>query len=304
MARQRERIPQIGEEPLSSDAMKLRAGPYEIDLAAPCVMGILNVTADSFSADGRLAPAAAVAHGRRMLAEGARIVDVGGESTRPGASPVDEAEEARRVVPVIAALAREGACVSVDTMKPGVMRAALDAGAAMINDVRALRAPGALDIAAKSDAAVCLMHMRGEPQTMQFAPAYADVVTEIRAFLQRRAAACMDAGIAASRIVVDPGFGFGKSVAHNLELLRDLDAITALGYPVMAGLSRKSTLGAITGRDVDDRLASSLAAALAAARRGARILRVHDVRETVDALAVWNAIEPWPGSYPSRATEQ
>jgi dihydropteroate synthase len=164
--------------------------------------------------------------------------------------------------------------------------------------------PGALDIASKSDAAVCLMHMRGEPQTMQFAPAYADVVTEIRAFLQRRAAACMDAGIAASRIVVDPGFGFGKSVAHNLELLRDLDAITALGYPVMAGLSRKSTLGAITGRDVDDRLASSLAAALAAARRGARILRVHDVRETVDALAVWNAIEPWPGSYPSRATEQ
>ena len=174
----------------------------------------------------------------------------------------------------------------------------------MINDVRALQSAGALAAAAESGAAVCLMHMQGEPQTMQRAPAYGDVVGEIRAFLQRRAAACIDAGIAADRIVIDPGFGFGKSVAHNLQLVRDLDAIVALGYPVVAGLSRKATLGAITGRDVDDRLAGSIAAALAAAVRGARILRVHDVRETVDALAVWNAIAPWPGSPSPRQTEQ
>jgi dihydropteroate synthase len=282
----------------------LRAGTFEIDLSTPCVMGILNVTADSFSDGGRLDRDAALAHARRMLADGARIVDVGGESTRPGAEPVGEEEELRRVVPIVEALARDGACISVDTMKPGVMREALVAGASVINDARALQAPGALEIAAQSDAAVCLMHMQGEPQTMQSAPAYADVVTEIRAFLERRAAACVDAGIAAGRIVVDPGFGFGKSVAHNLDLLRDLDTITTLGYPVLAGLSRKSTLGAITGRDVDDRLAASIAAALAAAVRGARILRVHDVRETVDALAVWSAIEPWPGSGMSRQTEQ
>jgi dihydropteroate synthase len=174
----------------------------------------------------------------------------------------------------------------------------------MINDVRALQASGALEIAASGSAAVCLMHMQGEPQTMQRAPAYSDVVTEIRAFLQRRAAACRDAGIAADRIVVDPGFGFGKTVTHNLDLLRRLDAIATLGYPVLAGLSRKSTLGSVTGRGVDDRLAASIAATLAAAVRGARILRVHDVRETVDALAVWSAIEPWPGSRMSRQTEQ
>jgi dihydropteroate synthase len=208
------------------------------------------------------------------------------------------------VIPIIAALAREGGCVAVDTMKPGVMREALDAGASMINDVRALQAPGALDVAAGSSAAVCLMHMQGEPPTMQRAPAYADVVAEIRAFLARRAAACIDAGIAADRIVVDPGFGFGKSVAHNLDLLRDLESITALGYPVLAGLSRKSTLGAITGRGVDERLAASIAATLAAVLRGARIVRVHDVRETVDALAVWNAIDPWPGARTTREMEQ
>jgi dihydropteroate synthase len=207
-------------------------------------------------------------------------------------------------VPIVEALARDGACVSVDTTKPDVMRVALAAGASMINDVRALRAPGALEIAAGSRAAVCLMHMQGEPQTMQRTPAYADVVREIGAFLERRAAACVDAGIARERIVIDPGFGFGKSVAHNLDLLRNLDTITSLGYPVLAGLSRKSTLGAIAGRAVDDRLAASIAAALAAAVRGARILRVHDVRETVDALAVWSAIESWPASGPSRTTEQ
>jgi dihydropteroate synthase len=284
--------------------MILRAGSHAIDLSTPCVMGILNVTADSFFDGGRLDRAAAQAHAERMFRDGARIIDVGGESTRPGALPVDEAEDPRRVIPIIAALAREGGCVAVDTMKPGVMREALDAGASMINDVRALQAPGALDVAAGSSAAVCLMHMQGEPPTMQRAPAYADVVAEIRAFLARRAAACIDAGIAADRIVVDPGFGFGKSVAHNLDLLRDLESITALGYPVLAGLSRKSTLGAITGRGVDERLAASIAATLAAVLRGARIVRVHDVRETVDALAVWNAIDPWPGARTTREMEQ
>ena len=272
----------------------LNAGAHAIDLATPCVMGIVNVTADSFFDGGRLDADDAIAHARRMLDEGARIVDVGGESTRPGATPVDAEEELRRVLPVVAALARDGACVSIDTMKPVVMRAALDAGAAMINDVRALQAPGVLDVAAASDAAVCLMHMQGEPATMQHAPAYRDAVTEVRAFLARRAAACVDAGVGRDRIVIDPGFGFGKSVAHNLELLRGLDAIATLGYPVLAGLSRKSLLGAITGRGAGDRLAASVAAALAAVMRGARIVRVHDVAATVDALAVWNAVEPWP----------
>jgi len=282
----------------------LRAGKFDIDLSTPCVMGILNVTADSFFDGGRLDRDAALAHARRMLADGARIIDVGGESTRPGATPVDETEELRRVIPVIEALANDGACVSIDTMKPGVMRAAFAAGASFVNDVQALQAPGALDVVARSDAAACLMHMQGEPRTMQRAPAYADVVAEVRAFLRRRIAACMDAGIPAGRIAVDPGFGFGKSVAHNLDLLRGLESIAALGHPVLAGLSRKSTLGAITGRDADERLAASIAAALAAAARGARILRVHDVRETVDALAVWNAVDPWPGARTSRQSEQ
>jgi dihydropteroate synthase len=272
----------------------LNAGSHTIDLATPCVMGIVNVTADSFFDGGRLDVDAAIDHARRMLDDGARIIDVGGESTRPGARAVDAEEELRRVLRVVAALARDGACVSIDTMKPAVMRAALDSGAAIINDVRALQAPGALDVAAASNAAVCLMHMQGEPATMQHAPAYRDAVTEVRTFLARRAAACVDAGIGRDRIVIDPGFGFGKTVAHNVELLRGLDAFAALGYAVLAGLSRKSMLGAIAGRDVDERLAASVAAALAAAVRGARILRVHDVAATVDALAVWNAIEPWP----------
>lgn len=282
----------------------LNAGPHAIDIATPCVMGIVNITTDSFFDGGRLDADAAINHARRMLDDGARIIDIGGESTRPGATPVDAEEELRRVLPVVMALARDGACVSIDTMKPAVMRAALDAGAAMINDVRALQAPGALDAAAASHAAVCLMHMQGEPATMQHAPAYRDAVTEVRAFLARRAAACIDAGIARDRIVIDPGFGFGKSVAHNLELLRGLDTIATLGYPILAGLSRKSMLGAITGRDASDRMAASVAAALAAAMRGARILRVHDVAATVDALAMWNAIEPWPALRMREQTQQ
>ncbi|MDE2210740.1 MAG: dihydropteroate synthase [Betaproteobacteria bacterium] len=273
----------------------LHCGRHEIDLSSPCVMGIVNVTADSFSADGRLDREAALAHARRLLEDGAGIIDIGGESTRPGAAPVPEEVERERVIPIVEALAAQGAVVSVDTMKPAVMRAAVAAGASMINDVKAFTAPGAIEAVAGSDAALCLMHMQGEPRTMQQAPHYTDVVTEVRAFLAGRARACADAGIASDRIVVDPGFGFGKSVAHNLDLLRRLDAIVGLGFPVLAGLSRKSTLGALTGRDVGGRTSASVAAALAAALRGARILRVHDVRETVDALAVWRAIEPWTG---------
>jgi dihydropteroate synthase len=282
----------------------LRAGKHAIDLSTPCVMGILNVTTDSFYDGGRVDRDAALAHARRMIADGAKIIDVGGESTRPGAAPVDEATELARVVPIIEALAHGGACVSADTMKPGVMLAALEAGASMINDVRALQAPGALAIAAASDAAVCLMHMQGDPQTMQRAPAYADVVAEVRAFLARRAEACVDAGIGRDRIVVDPGFGFGKSLAHNLAVLRQLDTICGLGFPVLAGLSRKSMLEAITGSGVNERMAGSIAAALSAATRGARILRVHDVRETIDALGVWSAVEPWPAKRDRYRTEQ
>jgi dihydropteroate synthase len=282
----------------------LRAGTHAIDLSTPRVMGIVNVTADSFYDGGRLDIDAAIAHARQMLADGAAIVDIGGESTRPGATPVDETDELAGVIPIVAALARENGCVSVDTMKPAVMRAAVDAGASMINDVRALLCPGAIDVAAASDAAICVMHMQGEPRTMQRAPAYADVVAEVRAFLLRRANACIDAGIAAASIVVDPGFGFGKSLPHNLDLLRNLGDIAALGFPVLAGVSRKSMIGALTGRGVDARLAGSIAVALAAAVRGARLLRVHDVRETVDALAAWGAIAPWSGSQANARTEQ
>jgi len=273
----------------------LRAGEHEIDVSTPRVMGVVNVTSDSFYDGGRLARDDAIAHAKRLIEEGATIIDVGGESTRPGATAVDERDELARVIPIVEALARENACISVDTMKPAVMRAALDAGASMINDVRALQAPGAIDIAKASNAAVCLMHMQGEPRAMQRAPAYADVVAEVRAFLQRRAHACIDAGIARERIVVDPGFGFGKTLAHNLDLLRNLGEIAALGFPVLIGVSRKSMIGAITGRDVDARLAGSIATALLAAVRGARLLRVHDVRDTVDALSAWSAIDPWPG---------
>jgi len=270
----------------------LRCGPHALDLTRPRVMGILNVTPDSFSDGGRFFDRErALDHARRMLADGADLIDVGGESTRPGAAPVDEAGELARVIPVIDELAREGALVSVDTMKPAVMRAAVAAGAAMINDVNALRLPGALAAAASTDAAVCLMHMQGEPRTMQGAPSYDDVVAEVRDFLVERAQSCEAVGIARDRIVLDPGFGFGKTLAHNLVLVRGLPELVATGYPVLAGLSRKSSLGAITGRPGGERLAASLAAALAAVARGASIVRVHDVRETVDALKVWTAIQ-------------
>ena len=255
-------------------------------------MGIVNVTPDSFSDGGRfLDRPRALEHARRLVDDGADLIDVGGESTRPGASPVSEADELGRVIPLVEALAAENVPVAVDTRKPAVMRAAIAAGAAMINDVGALTVPGALAACAASDAGVCLMHMQGEPQTMQEAPVYGDVVSEVRDFLVARARACEAAGIARERIVIDPGFGFGKTLAHNLALLRALATLAASGYPVLAGLSRKASLGAITGRGVDERLPASLAAALAAVAHGASVLRVHDVRETVDALKVWRAVE-------------
>jgi dihydropteroate synthase len=227
----------------------------------------------------------------QLAAQGAAILDVGGESTRPGAQPVLLDEELRRVVPVIEALAAAGLAVSVDTMKPAVMRAALAAGAVMVNDVMALRAPGALEAVADSAAAVCLMHMQGAPQTMQHTPQYADVVGEVAQFLASRSRACIAAGIARERIVLDPGFGFGKTLAHNLALLKNLDALTVAGLPVMAGLSRKSMLGALTGRAVDQREFAGVAAHMLAVLHGARLLRVHNVAAMQDALALWNAVE-------------
>ena len=256
-------------------------------------MGVLNLTPDSFSDGGRhVGIDAALAAAHRMLDEGAAIIDIGGESTRPGADPVSVGEECDRVLPLIERLCSERDCiVSIDTMKPEVMRAACRAGAAIINDVKALQAPGAIEVAAAEQAAVCLMHMRGEPRTMQLAPAYGAVVDEVGAFFESRIATCLAQGIPASRLLIDPGFGFGKTLEHNLELLRHLREFVALGVPVLAGWSRKSSLGAITGRPAGERLAASIAAALIAAQNGAAILRVHDVAATRDALAVLAAVE-------------
>jgi dihydropteroate synthase len=272
----------------------LFCGRFRLALDRPLVMGVLNITLDSFSDGGRyLDPAAALEHAERMIAEGADLIDVGAESTRPGAQPTPESAEMERIVPLVAKLAGASVPVSVDTRRPAVMRAAIAAGASMVNDVSALRAPGAIEAVsgAAQPVAACLMHMQGEPATMQRTASYTDVVAEVKSFLAGRARACEAAGIARERIVLDPGFGFGKTVAHNLVLLRELPRIVALGYPVLAGLSRKSTIGAITGREVGERVAGSLAAALAAVARGAKIVRVHDVRETVDALKVWNAVQ-------------
>jgi len=270
----------------------LRCGSFTFDLGRPLVMGILNVTPDSFSDGGRyMDPEHALDHARRMRDEGADLIDIGGESSRPGALPVVEGDELARVVPLVSALAAEGVAVAVDTRKPAVMRAAISAGAALINDIGALTASGAIEACADNEVGVCLMHMQGEPQTMQAAPVYGDVVAEVRAFLVARALACEAAGIARERIVIDPGFGFGKTLAHNLALLRAIPTLAATGYPVLAGLSRKASLGQITGRNADERLPASIAAALAAVARGASIVRVHDVRETVDAMKVWQAVE-------------
>jgi dihydropteroate synthase len=252
-------------------------------------MGVVNITPDSFSDGGRfLSPDLAIAHARKLAEEGADIVDIGGESTRPGSAPVSETEELRRVMPVLEKI--NDLCVSVDTRRPAVMKAALAAGASMINDIQALQAPEALDAVRDRNCAVCLMHMKGEPATMQQDPHYDDVVREVKAFLKERVAAALAAGIGRERLVVDPGFGFAKTAAHNLELLKNLKALD-VGVPLLAGLSRKSTVGRITGRSADERLAGSLAMALLALQGGARILRVHDVKETRDVVAVWKAVE-------------
>ena len=255
-------------------------------------MGVLNATPDSFSDGGRFIRAgrldldAAVAAALAMIEAGAAIIDVGGESTRPGASPVDADEELRRVIPIVERIATMAAIVSVDTSKPAVARAALSAGAHLINDVRSMADPDLLAVVADSGAALCLMHMRGEPRTMQDAPRYDDVVAEVRGFLGARAERCRQAGIGRERILIDPGFGFGKTLEHNLTLLRRLGQIADLGYPVLVGLSRKRMIGEITGRGADARVAGGVAAAVVAVQNGARIVRTHDVAATVDGLKI------------------
>jgi|SRR5690554_260317 len=270
----------------------LQCGARTLDLSAPVVMGVLNVTPDSFSDGGRYADRdAALRHAQAMIAAGAKIIDIGGESSRPGAASVSVAEELDRVIPVLEVIAAEcDVVISIDSSTAAVMTAAASAGAGIINDIRALSRPGALAAAAATGLAVCLMHMQGEPSTMQQAPSYADVVAEVNQFLRARAADCVTAGIAANKIVLDPGFGFGKTDQHNLALLAALPKIVAQGMPVLAGLSRKSMIGRLLGRPVEDRLIGSVTLALLAAQRGACILRVHDVAETVDALQLQQAL--------------
>ncbi len=269
-----------------------RCGKFSLSLARPLIMGVVNITPDSFS-DGGLAATTrtAVAHARRLIEEGADIIDIGGESTRPGSSGVTLDEERQRVLPVLEQLTGDAAPVSVDTQKPELMREAVASGAAMINDINALLAPGAIEAIAASEVAVCVMHKKGTPANMQIDPHYDDVVAEVLAFLKERVQALRAAGVAIQRIVVDPGFGFGKSLEHNLELLRRLDGFGATGAILLSGISRKSMLGRITGRDVGERVHASVAAALIAVEKGARIVRVHDVAATRDALAVWQTVQ-------------
>lgn len=273
--------------------MQFVCGKYQLNLSRPHVMGIVNVTPDSFSDGGKFASTdLAVEHALQLIAEGADILDIGGESTRPGAVPVSLDDELGRVIPVINALSKQVSVpISIDTYKPEVMRQAIMAGAAIVNDVRALQEPGALEVVAKSDAGVCLMHMQGNPQTMQSDPSYENVVTEVERFLSERLQAAIAVGINKERIVLDPGFGFGKSTVHNIALIQNLDKLMELGRPLLVGLSRKSVLGAIAGGDEQQRLHAGLAAAVITAMKGAKILRVHDVRATVDALKVVTAIQ-------------
>lgn len=274
--------------------MYLQCANQRLDLTHPIVMGIVNVTPDSFSDGGKfLDKSKAIDHANQLVEEGAAILDIGGESTRPGAAEVSVDEELRRVVPVIEALTSGGvkAILSVDTSKPQVMREAAAAGAGLINDVRALATPGALQTAAETPCAVCLMHMQGDPRTMQSAPTYGDVVTEVKAFLLERAENCRRAGIPADRIALDPGFGFGKTLEHNAALLRNLDTYEGTGYPLLVGLSRKSMLQKILGRPVGERLYGSLALAVMAAMKGAHIVRAHDVAATVDVLKTVTAMQ-------------
>jgi dihydropteroate synthase len=273
---------------MNADTRRWQCGTRALDLRAPAVMGVLNVTPDSFSDGGRFAQRdAALAQARRMIGEGAAIIDIGGESTRPGAEPASTDEELSRVIPVIEALRAESPVfISIDTNKADVMRAAVGAGADIINDVRALAGPGALAAAAQTRAGVCLMHMLGDPRTMQHAPHYDDVVADVASFLAARLDACRAAGIAPERLAIDPGFGFGKTVAHNLQLLKHLARFEALGAVLLVGLSRKSMLAKLTGRAVDDRIAGSVALAAIAVLHGARIVRAHDVAATLDAVRV------------------
>ncbi len=267
-----------------------RCGRFLFPLDQPLVMGIVNVTPDSFSDGGRYFSAErAVEHGLKLQEDGAHILDIGGESTRPGSAPVSVEDELARVLPVVRGLRDAGAAVSVDTMKPEVMAAALEAGADMINDVRGFEAPGAWDAVARSECGLCVMHMRGTPQTMQVDPSYLDVVAEVASYLERRLLAAQALGIAKDRLAIDPGFGFGKTVEHNLALFKNLPSLTDMA-PVLVGLSRKSILGALTGRGTTDRLLPSVVTALLAVQRGAAMVRVHDVRETVDAIRLWREL--------------
>jgi len=273
--------------------MKIDCAGKQIDLSIPQVMGILNVTPDSFSDGGKFNQLdAAVARAENMIEAGAVFIDIGGESTRPGAAHIDLAEEISRVIPVIKALTKRNtnAVISVDTSKPELMRQAIDAGAGMINDVRALQEPGAVEAVAVFNVPVCLMHMQGQPDTMQRDPQYQDVVNDVLHFLKSRIDVCLAAGIKKSRLLVDPGFGFGKSLSQNLLLLKNLSKLHCMGVPVLAGLSRKSMIGAIIDKDVNNRLAGSLATALYALQQGVNIIRVHDVEETVDIIKIYKAM--------------
>lgn len=273
----------------------LQCGRFRLTVSGddfrPLVMGILNVTPDSFSDAGQFASLdRALSHAEQMIADGVDIIDIGGESTRPGAPPASPDDELRRVMPVVYALRDCGKPLSVDTRRSQVMREVLAAGADMINDIEGFRDPASLAAVSDSDCAICIMHMQGEPQSMQKAPHYDDLFADVRDFLRERIARALAAGIASERICIDPGYGFGKTAEHNLKLLAWQDELQhALGFPVLAGLSRKSTIGQLTGKSVEQRMAGSIAAALVAATNGARIVRVHDVAETVDALKVWNA---------------
>lgn len=270
----------------------LKCGHKEIDLTRHQVMGVLNVTADSFSDGGEfIKPELAILHAQEMVTAGAAIIDIGGESTRPGAVEISVEEEIERVIPVVQALCEIPAIISVDTSKPEVMLAAVEAGASMINDVRALREPGALKAAADTNIPICLMHMQGQPRTMQSNPQYNDVVSDIIDFFRQRIAIALDAGVAEDNIVLDPGFGFGKTVAHNYTILREFKRFAEMDFPLLAGLSRKSMIAAILDNSVEDRMPASIALAVLAAERGANIIRVHDVKETVDALKMLDAMQ-------------
>lgn len=274
--------------------MQLRCADFTLDLSTPKVMGIINVTPDSFSDGGQYTQVeSAVDHALKLIEDGADVLDIGGESTRPNATPVPLEEELQRVVPVIEALVAKNIQVpiSIDTYKPAVMKAALAAGASIVNDVRALQEPTALQIVAESNAGVCLMHMQGTPQTMQENPHYENVVTEVKDFLRQRRDACLAAGIQQDRLLLDPGFGFGKTRAHNIALAKSLAELLDLECPLLVGLSRKSVLGQVTGNDVDARLYASIAAAVISAMQGAHLLRVHDVKATVEALKVVTALK-------------